>query len=224
MINKTKIKFCGLTNYDEVAFAYEKKIFWIGFIFVKESPRFIEFDKTKEIINQFENKLNFVGVFVNPNNDWIQLAMDTGINYIQLHGEESVERCKEIKKLFKIPIIKAIPIEREEDLKNIEIYNDVCDYFLLDKKNISKTGFNGGTGENFDWNIISKNKNWLNQFKPWILSGGLNIYNVKEAIELTGTKAIDVSSGIEYNTGIKSIELMDLFVKKIYRKNSEVRE
>ncbi len=216
MINKTKIKFCGLTNYDEVAFAYEKKIFWIGFIFVKESPRFIEFDKTKEIINQFENKLNFVGVFVNPNNDWIQLAMDTGINYIQLHGEESVERCKEIKKLFKIPIIKAIPIEREEDLKNIEIYNDVCDYFLLDKKNISKTGFNGGTGENFDWNIISKNKNWLNQFKPWILSGGLNIYNVKEAIELTGTKAIDVSSGIEYNPGVKSIELMDLFVKKIY--------
>ena len=216
MINETKIKFCGLTNYDEVAFAYEKKIFWIGFIFVKESPRFIEFDKTKEIINQFENKLNFVGVFVNPNNDWIQLAMDTGINYIQLHGEESVERCKEIKKLFKIPIIKAIPIEREEDLKNIEIYNDVCDYFLLDKKNISKTGFNGGTGENFDWNIISKNKNWLNQFKPWILSGGLNIYNVKEAIELTGTKAIDVSSGIEYNPGVKSIELMDLFVKKIY--------
>jgi len=216
MINETKIKFCGLTNYDEVAFAYEKKIFWIGFIFVKGSPRFIEFDKTKKIINQFENKLNFVGVFVNPNNDWIQLAMDTGINYIQLHGEESVERCKEIKKLFKIPIIKAIPIEREEDLKNIEIYNDVCDYFLLDKKNISKTGFNGGTGENFDWNIISKNKNWLNQFKPWILSGGLNIYNVKEAIELTGTKAIDVSSGIEYNPGVKSIELMDLFVKKIY--------
>ena len=109
MINKTKIKFCGLTNYDEVAFAYEKKIFWIGFIFVKGSPRFIEFDKTKEIINQFKNKLNFVGVFVNPNNDWIKLAMDAGISYIQLHGEESVERCKEIKKLFKVPIIKAIP-------------------------------------------------------------------------------------------------------------------
>ena len=224
MMNKTKIKFCGLTNYDEVAFAYEKKIFWIGFIFVRGSPRFIEFGKTKEIINQFKEKLNFVGVFVNPNNDWIHLAMDVGINYIQLHGEESVERCKEIKKLFKIPIIKAIPIEREEDLKNIEIYNDVCDYFLLDKKNISKSGFNGGTGENFDWNIISRNKNWLNQFKPWILSGGLNINNINEAIKITGTKAIDVSSGIEYNPGIKSIELMDQFVKKIYRKDSKVRE
>ena len=224
MTNKINIKFCGLTNYDEVAFAYEKKIFWIGFIFVRGSSRFIEFSKTKEIINQFKNKLNFVGVFVNPNNDWIKLAIDVGIDYIQLHGEESVERCKEIKKLFKIPIIKAIPIEREEDLKNIEIYNDVCDYFLLDKKNISKSGFNGGTGENFDWNIISRNKNWLNQFKPWILSGGLNINNIKEAIKITGTKAVDVSSGIEYNPGIKSIELMDQFVKNIYRKNSKVKE
>ena len=224
MNNKINIKFCGLKNYDEVAFAYEKKIFWIGFIFVKGSSRFIKFNETKEIISQFKNKLNFVGVFVNPNNDWIQLGLDAGINYIQLHGEESVERCKYIKKFFKTPIIKAIPIEREEDLKAIEIYNDVCDYFLLDKKNISKTGFNGGTGENFDWNIISKNKNWLNQFNPWILSGGLNINNIEEAIKITGTKAVDVSSGIEYNPGIKSIELMDLFVNKIYRKNSEVRE
>ena len=224
MINKTKIKFCGLTSYDEVAFAYEKKIFWIGFIFVRRSPRFIDFEKTKEIINQFKDKLNFVGVFVNPNNDWIHLAMDAGINYIQLHGEESVERCMEIKNIFKIPIIKAIPIEREEDLKNIEIYNDVCDYFLLDKKNISKSGFNGGTGKNFDWKIISRNKNWLNQFKPWILSGGLNVNNIKEAITTTGTKAIDVSSGIEYSPGIKSIELMDLFVKTIYKKNSKVRQ
>ena len=106
--------------------------------------------------------------------------------------------------------------------KAIEIYNDVCDYFLLDKKNTSKNGYNGGTGENFDWNLISKNKNWLNQFNPWILSGGLNINNIEEAIKITGTKAVDVSSGIEYNPGIKSIELMDLFVNKIYRKNSKV--
>ena len=60
--------------------------------------------------------------------------------------------------------------------------------------------------------------------KPWILSGGLNVNNIKEAITTTGTKAIDVSSGIEYSPGIKSIELMDLFVKTIYKKNSKVRQ
>ena len=222
MNDKMKIKFCGLINYDEVAYAYEKNIFWVGFIFVKGSARFIEFNKAKEIISKFKNKLNFVGVFVNSNNDWIKQAIDTGINYIQLHGEESPDRCKEIKRIFKMPIIKAIPIEKEEDLKVIENYNDVCDYFLLDKKNIKKDGFNGGTGQNFDWNIINRNKNFLNEFKPVILSGGLNINNIEEAISLTGTKAIDVSSGIEYNPGIKSLELMDIFVKKVNGKNSKV--
>lgn len=212
---QTKIKFCGLTSYDDVAFANKNNIYMIGFIFVKGSSRFIKFSKAKEIISKFENDLNIVGVFVDADDEWIDLALDAGINYIQLHGEESPERCEEIKNLFKKPIIKAIPIEKEQDLKNIEAYNDVCDYFLLDKKNKNKSGFNGGTGENFDWQIISKNKEWLNEYKPWILSGGLNINNIKEAIRLTGTKAIDVSSGIEYNPGIKSIELMELFIKKV---------
>ncbi len=210
---QTKIKFCGLTSYDDVAFANKNNIYMVGFIFVKGSSRFIKFSKAKEIISKFENDLNIVGVFVDADDEWIDLALDTGINYIQLHGEESPERCKEIKSLFKKPIIKAIPIEKEEDLKNIEAYNDVCDFFLLDKKN--KSGFNGGTGESFDWDIISKNKEWLNEYKPWILSGGLNINNIQEAIRLTGTKAIDVSSGIEYNLGIKSIELMERFIKKV---------
>ncbi len=214
----TKIKFCGFTNYDDVAYAIKNNIYWIGFIFVRGSSRFIEISKAKEIISKFDNNLNTVGVFVNANDEWIKLALDAGINYIQLHGEESPERCEEIKSLFKIPIIKAIPIEKEEDLKNIEAYNDVCDYFLLDKKNKNKGGFNGGTGENFDWNIIRNNKEWLNEYKPWILSGGLNKNNIQEAIRLTGTKAIDVSSGIEYNPGIKSNELMELLVKEVNKK------
>ena len=91
----------------------------------------------------------------------------------------------------------------------------MCDYFLLDKKNNNKKGYNGGTGEIFDWNIIYKNKKWLSRCKPWILSGGLNINNIEKAIRLTETKAIDVSSGIEYNPGIKSMELMDLFATKV---------
>ena len=210
---ETKIKFCGLKSYDDVAFAHKNNIYMIGFIFVKGSSRFIKFSKAKEIISKFDNDLNIVGVFVDADDEWIDLALDAGINYIQLHGEESPERCEEIKNLFKKPVIKAIPIETEKDLKNIEAYNDVCDYFLLDKKN--KSGFNGGTGENFDWEIISKNKEWLNEYKPWILSGGLNINNIQEAIRLTGTEAIDVSSGIEYNPGIKSIELMELFIKEV---------
>ena len=222
---KISIKICGISSIEILRKLETLNIDYIGFIFYEKSKRYIDAKKAEEISKSINSKIKIIGVFVDPSDNYIAKILNrVPLSGIQLHGKETPNRIKEIKNQTNILTIKAIPIEREEDLKNIEIYNDVCDYFLLDKKNISKTGFNGGTGENFDWNIISRNKNWLNQFKPWILSGGLNIYNIKEAIEITGTKAIDVSSGIEYNTGIKSIELMDLFVKKIYRKNSEVRE
>ena len=219
-----KIKFCGLAEKEQVAFAVKNNIYWAGFIYVKGSSRFITYEDSKNIISSFKDKINFVGVFVNADNDHIELGINAGINYIQLHGEESPKRCEEIKKFYKKPIIKAIPIEDESDLKNIENYNNVCDYFLFDKKNTNKKGYNGGTGKTFDWNIIYKNKEWLSKFKPWILSGGLDIYNINQAINLTETKAIDVSSGIEYSSGIKSMELMDLFVKKINNYDYEVQK
>ena len=224
MSNYLKIKFCGLANHEQVAIAIKNNVYWAGFIYVNGSSRFISYENSKKIISNFNNRIKFVGLFVNADNDQIQLGIDAGVDYIQLHGEENSKRCEEIKNLYKKPIIKAIPIADESDLKNIEYYNNVCDYFLFDKKNTNKKGYNGGTGETFDWNIIYNNKKWLSKFKPWILSGGLDIYNINKAISLTETKAIDVSSGIEYNSGIKSIELMDLFTKKINNYNYEIQK
>ena len=210
-----KVKFCGLSNYDDVAIACQQKAYWAGFIFVKDSSRYIKIEESKSIISLFKNKIKFVGVFVNPSNYYIKMAIKAGIDSIQLHGQETPERCKEIKNIFNIPIIKAIPIATELDLKLVEDYSGACDYFLFDTKNENQNGYNGGTGKVFDWNIIKNNKLWLNKQKPWILSGGLNAKNIEKAIKITGTKAVDVSSGIEYNPGIKSKKLMQLFVKKI---------
>ena len=223
MLSYPKIKFCGLSNNDDVACAYEQKAYWAGFIFEKGSSRYIEFEKSKNIIAQFKDKIKFVGVFVNPSNDYIEMGINSGINYIQLHGSETAERCEEIKNIFNIDIIKAIPIGNELDLKSIENYSDACDYFLFDKKNENKNGYNGGTGKIFDWNIIKNNKLWLDKQKPWILSGGLNLSNIKEAINFTGTKAIDVSSGIEYNLGSKSKKLMKLFAQKVHNLENKVK-
>ena len=210
-----KVKFCGLSSYDEVACACEQQAYWAGFIFVKGSSRYIKIEKAKNIISSFKNQIKFVGVFVNPSNEHIKMGINAGIDYIQLHGEETPERCREIKNIFNIPIIKAVSVFKALDLKAIEIYSGVCDYFLFDTKNENKNGYNGGTGKTFDWNIINNNKLWLDKQKPWILSGGLNINNIEQAITYTGTKAVDVSSGIEYNTGIKSKELMQLFADKV---------
>jgi len=214
MYSVPKVKFCGLSNYEDVACACEQKAYWAGFIFVKGSSRYISFEKSKTIISLFKNQIKFVGVFVNPSNNYIKMGINTGIDYIQLHGDETPERCKEIKNIFNIPIIKAVPVFKALDLKDIEVYSGVCDYFLFDTKNENKNGYNGGTGKTFDWNIIKNNQLWLDKQKPWILSGGLNINNIEEAIKYTGTKAVDVSSGIEYNLGIKSKELMQMFAHK----------
>ena len=215
MYSFPKVKFCGLSDYEDVACACKQEAYWAGFIFVKGSSRYINFEKSKTIISSFKNQIKFVGVFVNPSNDYIEMGINSGIDHIQLHGDETPERCKDIKNIFNVPIIKAIPVFKALDLNGIEVYSAVCDYFLFDTKNEKKNGYNGGTGKTFDWDIIKKNKLWLDKQKPWILSGGLNINNIEQAITYTGTKAVDVSSGIEYNTGIKSKELMQLFADKV---------
>jgi len=222
MYSFPKIKFCGLSNHEDVACACEQQAYWAGFIFVKGSSRYIKIEKAKNIISLFKKQIKFVGVFVNPSNDYIKMAIDAGIDYIQLHGEETAERCKEIRNFFNIPIIKAIPVFKELDLKVIEGYSISCDFFLFDTKNENKNEYSGGTGKTFDWDIIKKNKVWLDKQKPWILSGGLNIDNIEEALKYTRTKAIDVSSGIEYNPGIKSKELMQLFARKVQNIENKV--
>ena len=195
---------------------------WIGIIYVKTSPRYVDFQKSDALINEFKGMINFVGVFVDPSNTDIKKGIDSGIDLIQLHGSESPERCKEIKNIFKVPIIKSFPILSDLDIKNIEQYKNASDMFLFDTKNENANGYNGGTGKSFDWNIIYKNKEWLKKQKPWILSGGLDPSNIKEAINITGAKAIDVSSGIEYNPGNKSRHLMRLFAYNAHNINSEV--
>ena len=222
MLPHPKIKFCGLLRLEDIAFAYKQRAYWVGFIYVKGSPRYIEFKKSKIIINKYKNKIKFVGVFVDPSNTDIKKGIDSGIDLIQLHGSESPERCKEIKNIFKVPIIKSFPILSDLDIKKIEQYKNVSDMFLFDTKNENASGYNGGTGKSFDWNIIYKNKEWLKKQKPWILSGGLDPSNIKEAINITGAKAIDVSSGIEYNSGNKSKDLMRLFAYNAHNINSKV--
>ena len=86
---------------------------------------------------------------------------------------------------------------------------------LLDSKEFKREKNPGGNGRAFDWNIIKDNESWLNNFKPWILSGGLNNENIIKALNLTKAKAIDISSGIEKNYGKKNIDLMEKFIFKV---------
>ncbi|WP_020402901.1 phosphoribosylanthranilate isomerase [Gracilimonas tropica] len=204
----TKIKICGITNLEDARFAAGALVDYLGFIFYEPSPRYIEPGEAGAIINWLEGPEK-VGVFVNqPLDDVNQIAKQTGLDYVQLHGDESVEYCELVEK----PIIKVIHIEEETVdylLKHqIEQYAEVADFLLFDTK---IDGLWGGTGKSFDWSMITD----LDIDIPFFLSGGLKAENIKEAIETVQPYAIDVSSSLEQKPGLKDFAKIEAFMDEI---------
>ena len=205
---RTKIKICGITNLEDARFAAGALVDYLGFIFYEPSPRYIEPGEAGAIINWIEGPEK-VGVFVNqPIDDVNSIARQTGLDYVQLHGDESPEYCELVDK----PIIKVIHIEEESVdylLKHqIQQYADVADYLLFDTK---IDGLWGGTGKSFDWSMITD----LDVDIPFFLSGGLKAENIKEAIETVQPYAVDVSSSLEHKPGLKDFGKIETFVDEI---------
>jgi len=196
-----KIKICGITLLEDAILASKLGAWAIGFIFVKNSPRYVEPEKAAEIINNLPENLEKIGVFVNSSIEEIEnICLETGITKIQLHGDESPEFCLNLSKL-NIAIIKAIRIKSENDLSVIPHYKDIVYAILLDTYADKEYG---GTGKSFDWNIAMKARTYN---IPIILAGGLNSSNIKETLKLE-PYAIDISTGVEKSKGIKDNQKM----------------
>ena len=184
------VKICGITNeYDAIA-AVNFGASAIGFVFYKNSQRYLSLLEAKSISEKIDHKVNIVGVFVNHSKEFINHAIDLiPLSMIQLHGDESPEFCKN----FSVPTIKAIRVKNKLRSETLDQYE--VDGILLDS--FSKTEY-GGTGKTFDWSLIDF------KFKQKILlSGGLNSENILEAISSINPDAIDISSSIESSIGQK---------------------
>ena len=208
-INSTlKIKICGLKLVSEVLCAANYGVNWYGMIFVPNTPRYISINKAKLLITKTPPTLTPVAVTVDAKIEYIKDLIALGIKDFQLHGNESINFCKDIKKKYKVNIIKAVKLSNAEDLNIAEKYSSIVDWILFDYKD--EVSF-GGLGKTFDWNILSNQKLKFN----WILSGGLHYTNIVKAINVTGAKALDVSSGVEKKRGVKSIKLMQKFCNTV---------
>lgn len=201
-----KIKICGLKETSELKCAVDYGVFWYGMVFFDKSPRNISLKKAETLLNVTPKTIIPVAVTVNPSLFLIRQLIELGIKDIQLHGEETVDFCKKLKKDFNLNIIKAISVSNTYELKIAYLYKACVDWLLFDYKDQLVAG---GSGKSFDWKIIS-NKNF--NFN-WILSGGLDYNNIQEAINTTQAKALDVSSGVEVEKGKKSIELIKKFCR-----------
>jgi len=204
-----KIKICGLKKHENIECCIKNKVDMIGFVFHQNSPRNISIKNASNLVKLFKNQIEIVGLVVNPSDDLLdQIINIVGIRKIQFHGNETPEKISNFKERYDISSIKAIPVSNSITTSEIEEFDKVSDYILFDAPPMGSTNRPGGNGEAFDWDLLKE----LNIIKPWILSGGLNIDNITEAISITKANFVDVSSGVEDALGIKNNDLITKFV------------
>lgn len=195
----TDIKICGIKDSLSLKIATEQGARFIGLVFFPDSPRFVEPEQARLLSRMAPTGVRMVGLFVNPDDAWLSHVLGVvPLDMIQLHGAEAPVRVAEIKAKYNLPIIKAIPLANKEDLGMVDAYIQVADWLLFDTKS-ENTGEHGGTGRTFDWTILENRK----FSKPWMLSGGLHTGNVAEALSTLQPDAVDVSSGVESERGVK---------------------
>jgi phosphoribosylanthranilate isomerase len=228
---RTRIKICGLTREEDVESVLDMGVDALGFVFYNSSPRYVSPVRARDLISLCPAWVCTVGLFVNSSREEILRISDiSGINQIQLHGDELIDDCKSLYR----PVVKAIripvkknPNKRDYDklfhqLIESKRYLDFCSAVLLDA---DSSGF-GGSGKSFDWNVLNEVGSLFGN--RWVLSGGLNIKNISSAIDLYKPPSIDVSSGVETSQngliikGVKDREKIKVFVDTVAKKNSEI--
>jgi len=175
----------------------------LGFVFFRESPRYISPENAKAIINALPPFIVKTGVFVNePIENIEKIISMTGVDLIQLHGNESPEMCRSSRR-----IIKAFRVKSMESMDPLNDYKELVSAFLLDTYTPDVLG---GTGQIFNWDIAIEAK----QFGRIILAGGLTPENIADAVKRVAPYAVDVSSGIESKRGKKDHKKMQLFIER----------
>lgn len=200
-----KVKVCGITENKGLESACCHGADFIGFLFYPASPHYVDLKTAKQLISDIPPNIKSVGLFVNPaDQDIDQVINHTRIDMIQLHGDESPERVAEIKKMSGLEVIKAIQVKAREALRQAPEFRDSADWLIFDS--------GGGSGQTFNWDFLLDYKN---PGKKWMLAGGLNTGNVKQAIDKLNPPALDISSGLESSRGIKDPEKIKAFLKMV---------
>ena len=195
----TNIKLCGLRRESDIQIVNELKPEYIGFVFAKQSKRYLSKQEAKELKRKLDKEIQAVGVFVDEEIDTIvQMLDERVIDAIQLHGKEDEVYINTLRAKTACMIIKAFCIETAEDIMAANASG--ADIVLLDS--------GGGKGKPFDWSYIKDMK------KPFFLAGGLQTDNVGEAIVKFSPYGVDASSCLETD-GYKDREKMAAFVKAV---------
>lgn len=218
-ISPPKLKVCGLTQADQIQELIDFDVDYLGFIFYEKSPRFALNRLSFEEISQFKHQ-GKTGVFVNEKPEKVLDTVEkAGLNFLQLHGDETAEEIIELRKQLpsEIKIIKAIRIGTQSIIemeKKILETSKIVDYLLFDT---DSSAF-GGTGKSFDWRILNE----LKLTKPYFLSGGISEENISNLNVLENRPfALDINSKFELEPGNKNIEQIRSFSQLLKNTNND---
>ena len=201
----TKIKICGFTNADNAKEAVLAGIDAIGLVFYEKSPRNVDINSAREIVASLPPFVNRVGLFVNANPSFIdEVLCEVPLDTLQFHGDEGVIDCTQ----YQMPFIKSVRVSLDTNVTQIADDFSQASGLLLDSYNSHKYG---GTGEVFDWSLAC-----VDIELPVILAGGLNSDNVAEAIKQVRPYAVDASSAVESEPGVKDVDKIRAFIRQIH--------
>ncbi|HAG84928.1 MAG TPA: phosphoribosylanthranilate isomerase [Cyanobacteria bacterium UBA12227] len=205
-----RIKICGITKPQQGKAIAEFGATALGFMCVHSSPRYISDEIIYTIIEQLPSHIDKIGVFANTNiKEILETVKKTGLTGIQLHGDESIEYCQQLRQsLPQVEIIKALRIRSQENLQTTANYTSFVDTLLLDAYHPEQLG---GTGKTLDWTMLEK----FQPNCPWFLAGGLTPDNILQALSQVKPSGIDLSSGVELSPGDKDLEKVAKLFEKL---------
>ena len=202
-------KICGLSTPEAVSAALDGGAAFLGFMFFAASPRNVAPEAAERLARPVRGRAKVVAVAVDPTNETLdRIASILAPDLIQLHGRETPARVREVAERTGAGVIKVLPVAEARDLEAAADFDGLADHLMFDAKLPPDLGRPGGGGASFDWDLLSGRR----FARPWLLAGGLDPWNLAEAVARSGAPMVDVSSGVERGPGLKDPALITAFL------------
>ncbi|MBT5570243.1 MAG: phosphoribosylanthranilate isomerase [Alphaproteobacteria bacterium] len=207
-------KICGINDATAMQTAVAAGARYVGLVFYPPSPRALTPDAAATLAALIPNEVTKVGLFVDPDDALIDAVLSkVALDMLQLHGSESPARCVELRQHTGLPVMKAIKVADQDDIKAARDYLGSVDWLMFDAKAPKDMpgALPGGNALSFDWTLLS-DQTWP---VPWMLAGGINPDNVVAAVRASGAQVVDVSSGVESEPGRKDPARIEAFLAAV---------
>ena len=212
----TRAKICGLSTPEAVNAAVDGGAAYLGFVFFEKSPRNLTPEAAARLVAPLRSHgaVKTVAVTVDPDDVLIDRLMATmKPDLIQVHGKETPARVRQIAERSGAGVIKAFSVSSASDVDQARAFETVAEQFLFDARPVEGSVLPGGTGARFDWTLLDGRR----FARPHFLAGGLDPWNVAEAVRASAAPLVDVSSGVERGPGLKDPALITAFLDAVKR-------